>query len=57
MDRAMSRGESKGYYGLRKSLGSLSVAGCYCVPTLFVVGPEPSQYWSLQTVGWVKSWC
>ena len=49
--RAMSRGMSRGDYGLRKSLGSLS-DGCDCALTLFSVCPEWSQYWSLQVIGW-----
>ena len=45
-------GVSRGSYGLRKSLGTLSVDGWNCVPALMVVLPEISQHWSLQAVGW-----
>lgn len=52
VDRAMSRSMSRGSCGLRKSLGSLSSDGWGCVPTLLVVLPEASYYWTLQVVGW-----
>ena len=42
LGRAMSRGMSRGGYGLRRSLGSLSANGCGCVPTLIFVWPEAS---------------
>ena len=49
---AVARGESKGGWGLRKSLGSQSADGRGCVPTLVVVWPEVSQHQSLQAFGW-----
>ena len=50
--RAMSRGMSRGGYGLRKSLGSLSADEWGCVPSLLIVWPEVFQSWSLQAVRW-----
>ena len=38
--RAMPRDVSRGGCGLRKSLGSLSVDGWGCIPTLLVVWSE-----------------
>ena len=49
--RAMSNGVPSGGYGLRKSLGSLSVDGWDHVPALLVIWPDVSQHWSLQAVG------
>ena len=54
---AMSRSVSRGGFGLRKPLGSLSFAGWDSVPALLVVWPEVSQHWSLQVIGSVRSWC
>ena len=49
-----------GSYGLRKTLGSPSADGWGCLPTLLVVWPKASQYWSLQSVQWgqvlVRKW-
>ena len=42
LGKAMSRGMSRGGYGLRRCLGSLSANGCGCVPTLTFVWPEAS---------------
>ena len=53
----VSRGVSRGGYGLRKSLGSLSADGWACVFTQLVVWPEASKHWSLQLVGGARSWC
>ena len=37
VSKAVSRGMSRGGFGLRKSLGSLSANGWGCVPALLVV--------------------
>ena len=50
--RAVSRGVSRGDFGLKMSLSSLHADGCTCVPTLSVVWSEASQHWSSQAVGW-----
>ena len=52
--RAISRGVSGEECMARTSLGSLFADGWGCVPTLLVVWPEPSQHWTLQTVGWCQ---
>ena len=49
--RTVSRGVSRGGFGLRKSLGNLSDVGWGCVPAQLVVWPEASQHWRLQAVG------
>lgn len=48
----MARGVSNGGCVLRKSLGSQSVDGWGCVPTMVVVWPKVSQHQSLQALGW-----
>lgn len=48
----MSRDMFKGGCGLRKSFDRLSADGWGCIPTQFVVWPETSQLWSLESVGW-----
>ena len=50
--RVMSRRVFIGGSWLRMTLGSLSVDGWGCVPTLLVVWPEVSWHWSLQAIGW-----
>ena len=45
--RAVSRGTSKGSWGLRKSLWCLSADGWGFVPALLAVWPEMSQHWNL----------
>ena len=47
VDRAVSRGVSRGGCGLRMSLSTLSADGWGCIPTQLVVRPEMSQHWSL----------
>ena len=51
VNRAMSRGVSRGGCGLRKSLGSLSADGWGCVPTKLAVWSKASQHGSLQAFG------
>ena len=50
--RAVSMDVSRGGYGLRKPLGSLTADGWDCVPAQLVAWPEASQHWCLQVVGW-----
>ena len=47
VDRAMSKGMSGGSFQLKTTLGSLSVDGQACVPTLLVVGPKVPQNFGL----------
>ena len=44
VNRAMSRGFSRGDCGFRKSLGSLSAAGWGCVLAQLVTQPEAPQH-------------
>ena len=45
--RAMSKGMSGGSFQLKTTLGSLSVDGQGCVPTLLVVWPKVPQNFGL----------
>ena len=55
--RSMSRGAFWGSCELSKTLGSLSVDGCCCVPVLLLVWPEEFRHWSLRFLGGDGSCC
>ena len=56
VSRAVSRGMSKGSWGLRKSLWFLSADGWNFVPALLVVWPEMSQTGNYRLSGEARIW-